>query len=255
MQIKVFKTDKVTSKSHDLFELIDAVLPKVEEGAVVAIAAKIVSLCEGRVVPTNETTKDELIAQESDLFLPRSSSKYDVSFTVTRHMLIPMAGIDESNANDNYILWPEDAQASANAIRAHLMQTHGLKKVGVIITDSTTRPFQWGTTGIAIAYSGFKALKNYIGTEDVFGRKLQFQKSNIANGLAAAAVVMMGEGSEQTPIAVLSEVSFVEFQENDPTEQELDDLIIEPEDDLYEPFLTAVDWQIGKRGQTDGRSA
>lgn len=249
MQVTVYRTDKITSKSHDLFELLDATLPELQEGSIVAVAAKIVSLCEGQVVPIEEADKDELIAQESDLYLPRSSSKYDVSFTVTHHMLIPTAGIDESNANDHYILWPKDIQASANAIRKHLTQKHGLQKLGVIITDSTTRPFQWGTTGIAIAYSGFNPLKDYIGTEDVFGRKLVFQKSNLANGMAAAVVMLMGEGSEQTPIGVLSDLNGIEFSDRDPTAEELAELIIEPEDDLYEPFLTAVDWKKGARGR------
>ena len=247
MQVNVYKTDKITSKSHDLFELLDSVLPPLTEGSVVAVAAKIVSLCEGRVVPIDAADKDDLIAQESQRYLPRTSSKYDVSFTVTHNMLIPTAGIDESNANDNYILWPKDIQGSANAIRRHLVQKHGLQNLGVIITDSTTKPFQWGTTGIAIAYSGFSPLKDYIGKEDVFGRKLIFQKSNIANGLAASAVTLMGEGSEQTPICVIKDLPFVEFRKDDPTPEELAELIIPLEDDLYEPFLTAVEWQKGKR--------
>jgi F420-0:gamma-glutamyl ligase len=111
---------------------------------------------------------------------------------------------------------------------------------------------QWGTTGIAVAYSGFKPLKDYIGTEDIFGRKLQFQKSNLANGIAAAAVLLMGEGNEQTPLCVLADLPFIEFQDNDPTEEELASLVIEPEDDLYGPFLTAVDWRKGERSKTDG---
>jgi putative folate metabolism gamma-glutamate ligase len=234
-----------------LFELIDNTLPALEEGSVVAIAAKIVSLCEGRVVPLGETTKQDLIAQEADYFLPQTKSKYDVSFSLTHNMLIPSAGIDESNANNHYILWPKDIQASANAIREHLMKKHGLTKLGVIITDSTTRPMQWGITGIAIAYSGFNPLKNYIGTEDLFGRKLVFETSNHANGLAAAAVLMMGEGSEQTPLALLTDLPFIEFRDHNPTSGELQALIIDPNDDLYEPFLTAVDWQKGRGGNSN----
>ncbi|MDB5181359.1 MAG: putative F420-0--gamma-glutamyl ligase, partial [Candidatus Saccharibacteria bacterium] len=219
---------------------------QLEEGTVVAIAAKIVSLCEGRAIPMDAVDKDELIAQESSWYLPRTSSRYNVSFTITRNMLIPTAGIDESNANDHYILWPKDVQESANRIRKHLQEKYKLKNLGVIITDSTTRPMQWGTTGIAVAFSGFKPLKDYIGTDDIFGRTMQFQKSNIANGLAAAAVLLMGEGSEQTPLCVISDLSFIEFQDNDPTAAELESLIIAPEDDLYAPFLTAVDWQKGQ---------
>jgi dihydrofolate synthase / folylpolyglutamate synthase len=245
MKVAVYKVDKVTSRSHDLFELLDQTLPCLAEGSVVAIAAKIVSLCEGRTVPMDESDKDALISGEAQWYLPRTG-KYEVSFTVTHNMLIPTAGIDESNGNDQYILWPDDPQASANRIREHLAQKHGVQNVGVIITDSTTRPLQWGTTGVAIAYSGFNPLKDYIGQKDIFGRELQFQKSNIANGLAAAAVTLMGEGNEQTPIALLEDISFVEFQKRNPTEQELADLKIDREDDLYWPLLKLAPWERGK---------
>jgi F420-0:gamma-glutamyl ligase len=244
MQVTVYKTDKVTSRSHDLYELLDAALPDLSDGCVVAIAAKIVSLCEGRVVPLEGTDKDELIRQESQRYLPRTG-KYDLAFTVSRNLFIPTAGIDESNANDHYILWPKDLQASVNAIREHLVRKHGVKRVGVIITDSTCRPLQWGTTGIAIAHSGFKLLKDYRGQADVFGRTLEFQTASMANGLAAAAVVMMGEGNEQTPIALLEDLPFVDFQLRNPTEEELAGLRIEPEDDMFWPLIKSAPWEKG----------
>ena len=244
MKVTAYKTDKITSRSHDLFALLDTTLPSLPEECVVAVAAKIVSLSEGRAVQAEDSQKDDLIKQESQWYLPRAG-KYKLCFTITHDMLIPTAGIDESNSNDNFILWPVDPQASANAVREHLIEKHGRRHIGVIITDSTTRPSQWGTTGIAIAYSGFKPLKDYVGQGDIFNRKLQFQKASIANGLAATAVTLMGEGSEQTPIALLEDLPFVEFQDRNPTEQELDDLRIERDEDIYAPFLNAVDWQRG----------
>jgi putative folate metabolism gamma-glutamate ligase len=246
MKVSVYKTDKVLPGSHDLFALLDASLPSLPDRSIVSVAAKIVSLCEGRVVSMDKAEKDDLIRQESQQYLPRNLSKYDVSFTITHHMLIPTAGIDESNGNGDYILWPKDLQASANAIREHLLEKHGLRHVGVIITDSTTRPLQWGTTGIAIAYSGFSPLKNYIGQEDIFGRKLEYQKASIANGLAAAAVTLMGEGNEQTPLALLEDLPFVDFQDSNPTQQELQALNIEPQDDLYWPLIRSAPWVKGE---------
>lgn len=247
MKVTVYKTPKVTSKSHNLFELIDTALPVVPEGSIVAVAAKIVSLCEGRVVPIGQADKDELIRQESQNYLPRDLSRYNVSFTITRNMLLPTAGIDESNADNHYILWPKDLQVSANAIREHLVAKHGLKQIGVILTDSTTRAMQWGVTGVALAYSGFVPLKSYIGKPDVFGRELQYETSSIANGLAASAVVMMGEGDEQTPIALIEDLSFVEFQPRNPTDQELADLRIDPRDDLYWPLIQNAPWLEGDK--------
>jgi F420-0:gamma-glutamyl ligase len=244
MNITVYKTDPVTSRSHDLFDLLDTALPAISEGCVVAVAAKIVSLCEGRVVPLKAVQKNDLIKQESQWYSP-PSGQYDLSFTITRGLFIPTAGIDESNANDHYILWPKDLQANANAIREHLVQKHNKQNVGVVITDSTNRPLQWGTTGIAIAYSGFQPLKDYRGKQDIFGREMKFQTASLANGLAAAAVTMMGEGNEQTPIALLEDLPFITFQKRNPTEQELASLYIEKEDDMYWPFLKNTEWKKG----------
>jgi F420-0:gamma-glutamyl ligase len=69
----------------------------------------------------------------------------------------------------------------------------------------------------------------------------------VALGLAAAAVLAMGEGTEQTPIAIITDVSFVKFQQRDPTKEELEYFYIKnKEEDLFAPFLNAVKWQKGK---------
>lgn len=245
MRVTAYKTDKITVGSHQLFAVLDANLPPLAEESVVAVASKIVALCEERAVPITGNDKDELIAQEAQRYLPRSASKYDVSFTITRNTLVPTAGIDESNADGYYVLWPEDLQASANAIREYLMQKHGVHRLGVVITDSATRPLEWGTTGTAIAYSGFVPLKSYIGSDDLFGRKLEYHTASIANGLAASATLLMGEGAEQTPLAVIEDIPFVVFQDHVPTQVELAALVIEPTDDLYWPLLSTAPWLPG----------
>jgi len=125
---------------------------------------------------------------------------------------MPSAGIDESNSNGFYILHPKDLQETANKIRIYLCKRFKLKNVGVLITDSKTTPLRWGTTGVALAHSGFLALNDYIDTPDIFGRKLKVTKVNISDGLAAAAVLVIGEGREQTPLAIISETASVKFQ-------------------------------------------
>ena len=124
----------------------------------------------------------------------------------------------------------------------------GLNHLGVIITDSITTPLCWGVTGATIAHSGFLALNNFVGHPDIFGRALNMTKVNIANALAAAAVLVMGEADEQTPLAVLSDLPFVQFQAGDPTPAELHGLHIALEDDLYAPLLKSVPWQTGRKG-------
>jgi F420-0:gamma-glutamyl ligase len=163
------------------------------------------------------------------------------------NLLIPEAGVDESNANGHYILWPRDPQGTANAVRAYLSERFNCRHVGVIITDSKTTPLRWGVTGVALAHSGFLPLNDYIGQPDVFGRELRMTKVALADTLAAAAVLVMGEGREQTPLAVLGVLPFVVFQGRDPTEEELRQRWISIEDDLYAPLLTAVNWRKGKR--------
>lgn len=246
MKVSVYKTDKVMPRSHKILDIIDAALPSVSERSVIVVSAKIVSLCEGRAVSTQDVDKDTLIRQEAQRYIDRSHSKYNSSFTITNNVFIPSAGIDESNADGYYILWPTDVQTSANSIRDHLVAKHQVKHVGVIIADSTSRIMQWGTTGIALAHSGFKALNDYAGSQDLFGHEMKFQKSNIANGLAASAVVAMGEGSEQTPIALIEDASFVQFQRRNPSKAELDFLRIAPEDDLFWPIIGIAPWEQTK---------
>jgi dihydrofolate synthase / folylpolyglutamate synthase len=246
MQITAYKTDKLTSGAKSLAAVLDAALPALTENSVVAVSSKIAALCEGRTVPIGSIDKDDLIAQEANRYLPRSLSRYNVSFTIARDMLVPTAGIDESNGDGNYVLWPADLQATTNAVRAHLCEHFGIQNVGVILTDNCIRPMRWGVTGMAIAASGFEPVRNAIGEPDLFGRELQFTKESIQDGLAAAAALVMGEGSQQTPIAVITDVPFVTFIRRDPTASELAELVIAPEDDMYAPFLAAVGWQQGK---------
>lgn len=246
MKVTAIKTDKILPGSHRLFDILDKSLPQPSEESVVVIASKIVSLCEGRVVPSDKADKEKLIEQQSTYYLPSHFSKYDYHFTITQNTLISLAGIDESNGAGNYILWPVDSQKTANGVRKYLKQRFNLKEVGVVISDSTCIPLRWGTVGIALAYSGFNPLNNYVGKPDLFGRPFAVSQAGIASGLAATAVLVMGEGTEQTPLVVIENVPFAEFQDRDPTPKELELFYIaQKEDDLFAPFLNSVKWQKG----------
>lgn len=249
MIVTAIKTDAITAGSINLLALLDASITELAEGSVVAITSKIVSLCENSVVPIDSVDKEALIIKESDQYLPASISKYGHHFTITNNTLIPVAGIDESNGNGMYVLWPKDSQQTANSVRAHLQERFGLKKVGVVITDSTCHPLRRGTGGIMLAHSGFQALNNYVGTKDLFGKPFSVSQADIAGGLAAAAVLQMGEGTERTPIAILTDLPFVTFQDRNPNEAERADINITLEDDLFAPFLTSVAWNKGERKQ------
>lgn len=251
MIVTPLKTKLIEPGAQTIFEVLDAHLPNLEENSVIAIASKIVSLCEGRVVSRDSTDRLTLVQKEADWYLPEELSSYGFQFTITGNTLIPESGIDESNSGGGYLLWPKNPQQSANEIRQHLKQSFGLKNIGVIITDSTCTPLRWGTTGIAVAYSGFEPTNSYIGQTDLFGREFRVTRSAVANGLAAAAVVSMGEGTEQTPIVIIKDTPLVKFQDRDPSPEELENFYITSKDeDLFAPFLNAVKWLPGKNKNT-----
>ena len=247
MRVQALRTHKITGADRDLFAILDAHLPAFGEGSVLAITSKIIAIAEGRVVPMAGADKAQLIAEQADQFLPANASKWGVSLTITNGMLIATAGIDESNSEGHFVLWPSDVQRSANALRGYLVKRFGLSRAGVVITDSRTSPLRIGVTGVALAHSGFRALNDYVGARDLFGRALRMTKVNVMDALATAAVLVMGEGSEQTPLALIDDLPFVHFQERDPSPAELEQLRVSPEDDLYAPLLAGAPWQRNPR--------
>lgn len=247
MKVQAVKTHPIKANEETIYDLLDKYLPALKNGTVVVITSKIVSLCEGSVSLIEETDLEKLVIEESDHYLPKSFNKYGFNFTITQNTMIASAGIDQSNGNGNYVLWPKDAQESANNIREHLIAKHKVPNIGVIITDSKTIPLRWGTVGTSIAYSGFAALRDYRGTKDLFDYEMRVTKANIVEGLAAAACLVMGEGAESTPLALIEDVPFVEFQKRNPSKDELKNDAISLEEDLYAPILMAAPWKKGKR--------
>ncbi len=248
MIVTPIKTRRVEPGSGDIFSLLDESIKILDESSIIAIASKVVAICEGRTIQADKVDLQKLVEKESDYYLPKETSKFGFSFTISHNTLIPRAGIDESNGNGHYILWPKNPVESANNIRAYLRKKFGLKKLGVVITDSTARPMHYGLEGTAIGYSGFLPHNDLVGKPDLFGRELTVTYPNIVDGLAAAAVLVMGEGSEQTPIAVIKDVPSINFQSKDPSTDELERFYIAfDKDDLFAPFLKNQPWKKGGR--------
>ncbi len=244
MLIKAVKTKKIIpGKDKDIFLILGRYVRKLKEKSVVAVTSKIIAICQGRVVDPKITPKDELVKREADWYLPRHTNKYNFLLTIKDNTLVACAGIDQSNGAGNFILWPKNLQKTANAIRAFLKKKFKLKNLGVIITDSKLSPLRKGTTGVCIAHSGFSALNDYRRKPDLFGRKLKMTQANMAEGLAAAAVAVMGEGKEQTPIVIIENIPFIKFQKINPTKKELKILKLDLTEDLYGSVLTAVRWR------------
>ncbi|MGI6084048.1 MAG: coenzyme F420-0:L-glutamate ligase [Acetivibrionales bacterium] len=243
MKVTAVKTKLLEADKCALQEVLSESVDKLKERSIVAISSKVISLCEGNVLPLKDLSKDELIEKEADSFIPRKYSKYGVYLTIKNGFLVPSAGIDESNTNGNYVMWPKNPQESANNCWKFLRERYGIKNVGVIITDSITSPLKWGVTGKAIAHCGFVSVNSKIGDKDLFNKRLRQTRINIADGLAASAVLCMGESIEQTPVAIIEDVPFVVFQDHVPSPEELKSLRIDIKDDLYAPLLENAPWE------------
>ncbi|MYL97011.1 coenzyme F420-0:L-glutamate ligase [Novosphingobium sp. FGD1] len=195
-------------------------------GDIFVIAQKIVSKTEGRTLdlrslPVSEEARSlaaatgrepglaQAILDESAEVL-RAQSAAIIARHRTGHVLAN-AGIDASNVEGGdagtVLLWPEDPDASARAIRTELQDLcggEGRGGVGVVLTDSMGRAWRIGTVGTAIGCAGIEVLEDRRGwAVDLFGRTLQATVIAVADSLAAMGTLALGEGDEGTPVALV----------------------------------------------------
>lgn len=251
MKVKTIKTKKVIP-GDNLFEILNKHLPNLHEKDVVVITSKIISITQGRVVKNDgKTTKLELTKKEADFYLPEEYVSYGIYITIKNNMMVASAGIDESNGGGYFILWPENIQKATNEIWEYLRNKHKVKELGIVVTDSKIIPMRKGTSGVGLSWCGFVPLRDYIGKPDIFGHDLRVTKTNIVDGISASAVVNMGEGKEQTPLAVVSEISNIKFVNRTPTKTEINEMSISPDDDVYGKILNSVKWIKGGKARID----
>ncbi len=218
----------------NLFELLDEFCPNLKNGDVLLITSKIVSIHQKRCVSADSTKEGELIRKEADHIISHEEeSAHAITLTIKNNILIPNAGIDKSNANGFYILWPKEPHKIAREICEHLQKKFLIEKLGVVIVDSHTTPLRMGVVGIALGFFGFNPLRDYRGSKDIFGRKLEFTRSNLADALATMGVLAMGEGNECTPLALVRDANFLEFT-NEPKSHNLK---IPIKEDIYFPLM------------------
>jgi coenzyme F420-0:L-glutamate ligase/coenzyme F420-1:gamma-L-glutamate ligase len=209
----------------DLPEILLKALPRagiaLQEGDILVIAQKIVSKAQGRLVnlttvtPSEralalaaETKKDprllELVLQESAAVLRTRPGSIIVEHRMG--FVCANAGIDHSNvagegnlAEEWVLLLPEYPDATALEIRQHLEAASGVH-LGVMIIDSHGRAWRLGTVGVAIGLSGVPGLVDLRGRVDLFGYTLRITQVGVADELAAAASLLMGQAAEGTPV-------------------------------------------------------
>ncbi len=225
MEIIGLKT-KLVKVGDGLTDFLDQEIKRLNSGDIVVVTSKIVALSQGRIGKIAD--KKKLIEKESRKII--ATPWADLTLTADGWCL--NAGLDESNANDQLILLPTKPFEQAWLIRQYLVKRFKLKQLGVIISDTKSLPLRVGTTGRALAYAGFEPLKSYIGKPDLFDRKSRLTESNLADALAASAVIVMGEGNEQTPLAIIKNAP-VKFSNKNITGLKNKSLSLSPGKDIF----------------------
>jgi len=191
------------------------------DGDVIVIAQKILSKAEGRIVrldSVSPSAKAQSLAKKTgkdprlvELILRESTEvvRYRKDVLIVAHRLgfvMANAGIDHSNVeqgaeDDTALLLPENPDATCAQLRKAIKTLTGAD-VAVIINDSHGRAFRNGTVGVAIGVSGLPALVDLRGDADLYRRRLQSTDVAIADEIASAASLLMGQADEGRPIVV-----------------------------------------------------
>jgi coenzyme F420-0:L-glutamate ligase/coenzyme F420-1:gamma-L-glutamate ligase len=237
----------------DIAELIIKTAQKrgvsIEDGDILVVAQKIVSKAEGRVFqlrkvkPSEKAKKLAMVTLKDSRFVEqvlKASRKVvkaapETLIVETQNGMICInAGIDKSNVEgeDSYVLLPKDADDSARRIRQRITELTG-KKVAVVISDTYSRPFRKGQVEYAIGIAGIYPFKDYRGKKDLYDYVLKVKNIAIVDEIAAAAELVMGQGDEGIPVAILKKVDRVELDD----ECSIKDLFISKQEDLFKGTL------------------
>jgi coenzyme F420-0:L-glutamate ligase/coenzyme F420-1:gamma-L-glutamate ligase len=189
------------------------------KGDIVVVAQKVISKAEGRLIDlklVNPSEKSLQIAKQNDkdprlieLILNESVdilrlARGIIIVETKRGLICANAGVDQSNVeNSNHYatLLPEDADLSARELRHSFKRKTGID-VAVVITDTFGRPFREGQINVAIGIAGIQPIKSYIGTMDMYGKKLKVTEIAVVDEIASAAELQMGK-SERIPVVII----------------------------------------------------
>lgn len=198
---------KIITVKDNLFNVLKESFSKIklQEKDILVIASKVVSITTKRIIPfagedkLREEFRTDLINKEAEYVFP-GSYPY---LTIKNGIMCPNAGIDESNGNGSFILWPKSPMKSAEILLKKLKKFYKLKELGIVIADSACYPLKEGTIGIGIGFAGFEGVKNYIGKKDIYLKPLKITKKSLVDTLASAAELAMGEGNEKIPFVLI----------------------------------------------------
>lgn len=195
---------------------------EIQNGDILVVTHKIVSKAEGRIVDlatVKPSTRAIRIAKEHDkdprvieLILKESTqilrAKNGIIISETKHGFVcANAGVDQSNVEgDKVVLLPVAPDESASRLQDAVKKKIG-KEIAVVITDTFGRTFRNGQTNIAIGIAGINPIKSYIGTYDMYGKKLRVTEIAVADEISSAAELVMGK-AEGTPVAIIRGYNF-----------------------------------------------
>lgn len=210
----------LVAPGDDLAALLAAALRRMkvapEDGDILVVAQKVVSKAEGRIVDLASVApspRAAALAKEVDkdprlveIILSESSEvvRHRKDVLIVAHRLgfvMANAGIDQSNVaagGERVLLLPRDPDGSAAALKTKLDNDFGVK-FGIVINDSFGRAWRNGVVGVALGAAGVPSLRDLIGAPDLFGRKMRVTEVAIADEIAAAASLLMGQAAEGLP--------------------------------------------------------
>jgi len=207
--------------NDDLIEILASSIKKrrikPKNGDILVVSSKVVALTQGRIVRYEDIKPSrrarrlakkysldprfvEVVLREADEVY---GGVYRAILTMKNRIFVANAGVDISNAPKGYaILWPKNPKDAAEKIKRELEKRFGVK-MGVIISDSYCIPLRAGTIAIALATAGFQAVIDERGKKDLFGKELRITRRAIADDLASAAHVVMGETDGRVPAVLI----------------------------------------------------
>jgi coenzyme F420-0:L-glutamate ligase/coenzyme F420-1:gamma-L-glutamate ligase len=203
---------------------------EIENNDLLAIASKALAVSEKRLVKLNSikpskramrlAKKYELEPSFVEVVLQEAEKVYGgvpkALLALKNNMLVANAGVDRKNAPEGYvILWPLSPHESAERIRRKISAKTG-RHVGVLIIDSGISPLRMGTTALAIGVAGFKPIKDCRVERDLYGKRIHITRHSVADDLASAAHLVMGETTARVPAVLIRNAPVILSEECDP---------------------------------------
>lgn len=222
---------------------------RIQNRDILVVGQKAVSKTEGRVVditlvkPSRKALKIARKTGKRPEFVEvvlRDSSRVvradKAAFIVTTKAGVTClnGGVDKSNVsgNDMFALLPLNPDASARRLMKKVKTLTG-KRIGVVVCDTRSRPFRRGQVEECIGVAGLNPLVDYRGQKDLFGYTLRFKNVALADEVASAAELVMGQGTEAAPAAIVRGVKRVKFPERTSSRR----LGVLPSEDLFRGTL------------------